>query len=72
MPRTPRDLKQVEVIRALIRAGGNERRGRGGHRFIKMPNGNTIPVPTGIIKPKTLESIVKGAGHTMDEFIELL
>ena len=72
MPPTPRNVKQVEAIRALMRAGGFERKAKGGHRAIKMPNGNTIPVPTGVIKPGTLEAIVKGAGLTMDEFIKLL
>jgi hypothetical protein len=40
--------------------------------MVKMPNGNTIPVPTGLIKPGTLEAIVRGAGLTIDEFVELL
>jgi predicted RNA binding protein YcfA (HicA-like mRNA interferase family) len=37
-----------------------------------MPNGNTVPVPTGILKPGTLNAIVKQAGLTMTEFIALL
>ena len=49
-----------------------ERRSKGGHRAVKMPNGNTVPVPTGTLKPGTLESIVRGAGLTMDEFVALL
>jgi predicted RNA binding protein YcfA (HicA-like mRNA interferase family) len=72
VPPIPRDVKQRELIRALIRAGGVERKSKGGHRTIKMPNGNTIPVPTGTIKVGTLAGIVKQADLTMDEFINLL
>ncbi|MPZ49647.1 MAG: addiction module toxin, HicA family [Dehalococcoidia bacterium] len=69
---TPKNVKQVEAIRALIRAGSAERRSKGGHRAVKMPNGNTVPIPTGTIKPGTLEAIVKGAGLSMEEFVRLL
>jgi predicted RNA binding protein YcfA (HicA-like mRNA interferase family) len=37
-----------------------------------MPNGNTVPVPSGVLRMGTLNAIVKQAGLTMSEFIELL
>jgi predicted RNA binding protein YcfA (HicA-like mRNA interferase family) len=37
-----------------------------------MPNGHTVPVPSGILKPGTLNAIVKQAGLTMTEFTNLL
>ena len=40
--------------------------------MIKMPNGNTVPVPNGIVKVGTLEAILRGSGLTMDEFVALL
>jgi predicted RNA binding protein YcfA (HicA-like mRNA interferase family) len=70
--RTPRNLKQREVIRALVRAGGIERHARGGHRAVTMPNGHTVPVPSGTLKVGTLSGIVKQSGLTMSEFVALL
>jgi predicted RNA binding protein YcfA (HicA-like mRNA interferase family) len=70
--RTPRSVKQTEVIKALVRAGGVERRARGGHRAVVMPNGNTVPVPSGTLKVGTLSGIVKQSGLTMREFVALL
>jgi len=72
MPKTPRNVKQAEAIRAFVRAGGVQRRGRGGHQFVKMPNGATLSIPTGTLKVGLLETLVKRAGISMDEFLELL
>ena len=74
MPRTPRNVRQVQAIRALVRAGGveNRRAGRGSHVRITMPNRARVTIPGGVLKPGTLEAIVKQAGLTMDEFTNLL
>jgi predicted RNA binding protein YcfA (HicA-like mRNA interferase family) len=37
-----------------------------------MPNGNTVPVPSGTLKVGTLSGIVKQSGLTMREFVALL
>jgi hypothetical protein len=37
-----------------------------------MPKGNTVPVPSGVLKTGTLSGIVKQAGLTMSEFVALL
>ncbi|HLF72148.1 MAG TPA: type II toxin-antitoxin system HicA family toxin [Dehalococcoidia bacterium] len=70
--RTPRNIRQQEAIRALVRAGGVERRAKGGHRAVTMANGHTVPVPSGRLKTGTLNAIVKQAGLTMGQFIDLL
>jgi len=74
MPRLPRDLKQEEVIRALVRASGTAvvRRGKGSHRVVLMPNGKRLTVPAGVLKVGTLSDLVKESGLTMDQFVDLL
>ena len=37
-----------------------------------MPNGHTVPVPSGILKPGTLNAIVKQSGLTMAESLNLI
>jgi predicted RNA binding protein YcfA (HicA-like mRNA interferase family) len=37
-----------------------------------MPNGNTVPVPGGVIKTGTLRGIVKESGLSMPEFLSFL
>ena len=49
MPKSPRDVTQGEVVRALVKAGGQElrNRGKGSHRMVKMPNmDRPVVVPT--------------------------
>ena len=70
--RTPRNVRQQQAIRALVRAGGVERKAKGGHRVLKMPNGKPVAVPTGVITVGTLNAIVETAGLTMEEFVDLL
>lgn len=70
--RTPRDLRQRQVVQALVRAGGVQRHGKGSHIAVTMPNGNTVPVPGGVIKTGTLRGIVKESGLTMPEFLSFL
>jgi predicted RNA binding protein YcfA (HicA-like mRNA interferase family) len=74
MPPLPRNVSQTQAIRALVRAGGVEvaRRGKGSHRLVKMPNGQRLTVPDGIIKVGTLGDLIKEAGLTVEEFIKLL
>ena len=72
--RLPRNVRQAEAIRALIRAGGVEDKaaGKGSHYRVTMPNGAKVFVPAGIIKVGTLASIIRHAGLTVDEFTALL
>jgi predicted RNA binding protein YcfA (HicA-like mRNA interferase family) len=72
VPKLPRNVRQAEAVRAFVRAGGVERRGKGGHRVVKMPNGHIVSLPTGVIKAGLLNSEVKESGLTVDGFVELL
>ncbi|HEY4686178.1 MAG TPA: type II toxin-antitoxin system HicA family toxin [Dehalococcoidia bacterium] len=74
MPSLPRNVTQDQVVRALIRAGGVEVRGlgKGSHRSVRMPNqARPITVPSRI-KTGLLGSIIKQAGLTLEQFLEVL
>ena len=70
-----RDVRPLEAIAALERAGGVVRRsGRGDHVNIKMPNGMIVtfsgtrePVRIGLLK-----AMLRKAGVAEDEFVRLL
>jgi predicted RNA binding protein YcfA (HicA-like mRNA interferase family) len=62
-----------ECISALQKAGFVFERQKGSH--VIMRNGGYTPIvpnPPGNIKPGTLRSIIRQAGLTVDEFLELL
>jgi predicted RNA binding protein YcfA (HicA-like mRNA interferase family) len=74
MPKIPRGLSQDAIIRALIRAGGSEvkGRGKGSHRSVDMPDkAKAVTVPR---HPRvgTVASILREAGLTVEEFLDLL
>lgn len=69
-----RNVRADDAIRAFERAGGVVRRGKGDHVNIKMPNGQIVtiartrePVKIGLLK-----AVLKKAGMTDEQFIELL
>lgn len=75
-PKQPR-ITGIEVIRTLRRVGWYPERQHGSHVYLKHPNHPhlrvTVAVHTGeTIKPKTLQSILKQAGLSIDEFRDLL
>jgi predicted RNA binding protein YcfA (HicA-like mRNA interferase family) len=74
-PKLPR-ITSKEVIRALKRAGFVEWRQRGSHLHLKRLSDNTrvtIPVHRGrTIPPGTLRGIIRDAGLTVQEFVDLL
>jgi len=75
-PKLPR-ITGAEIIRALRRAGWYIHYQHGSHVYLKhsdYPHMRiTVPVHAGeIIKPKTLQSILKQAGLSVNEFQELL
>lgn len=65
-----------KVVRALKRGGFVEIRTRGSHCHLYHKQKNrlvTVPVHSGkIIAPKTLKSILKHAGITVEDFTEFL
>jgi predicted RNA binding protein YcfA (HicA-like mRNA interferase family) len=72
LPKVPRNVRQAQAIRAFVRFGGTERTGKGSHRVVKMENGHVVSLPSGIIKAGLLESEIKRAGMTVEQFIDLL
>jgi predicted RNA binding protein YcfA (HicA-like mRNA interferase family) len=76
MPRQPR-LTGTEALRALQRAGWAVARQRGSHALLvhaDLPDRLvTVPLHAGrTLKPKTLASILKQAGLSVDELRSLL
>lgn len=72
MPKTPRNVRQSQAIRAFVRAGGIERTGKGSHRVVKMPNGHVVSLPAGVLKTGLLDFEIKQSGLTLDQFLDLL
>ncbi len=74
-PRLPA-LKPREVIRALERAGFFLHHATGSHRYFKHPDRParlvTVPFHTKDLKRGTLAGIIKQAGLSLDELIDLL
>jgi len=68
-----RGLKAREVIRALEKAGGLVRQGKGDHVNIKMPNGMIVTVPSARDVPiGLLRDLLKKAQLTTEEFMKYL
>ncbi len=64
-----RGIHAEQAIAAFIRAGGEERGGKGSHCNIKMPNGQIITIPRhGELKVGLLRAAVHRAGLTVEEF----
>ncbi len=75
-PRLPH-ITGAEVIRALQRAGWYPYHQRGSHVYLRHPSYPGLRVTVAVhsgetIKPKTLQAILKQAGLTLAEFLELL
>ena len=69
----PRGLRSEEIIKALEKAGGVKRPGKGSHVNIKMPNGQLITVPGhGEVKVGLLQAAIRKAGLTVDQFLGFL
>jgi len=61
------------AVKAVVRAGGVVRRGKGDHVNIKMPNGQIITIPVSRdLKIGLLKSVIKKAGLDDEEFMMLL
>jgi predicted RNA binding protein YcfA (HicA-like mRNA interferase family) len=74
-PRLPA-LRPREVIRALERAGFFLHHSTGSHHYFKHPTKPgrivTVPVHPGDLKRSVLASILKQAGLTTEEFLDLV
>jgi predicted RNA binding protein YcfA (HicA-like mRNA interferase family) len=76
MARSPR-VTGDHAVRALLKAGWTEARRAGSHVILHHELGPghrvTVPVHAGrILKPKTLASVLRQAGITIEEFRALL
>lgn len=66
-------LKPKKAIKALERYGFQIRRITGSHYILKKDNRIvTVPYHNKDLKPATLASIIKQAGFTVEEFLDLL
>jgi predicted RNA binding protein YcfA (HicA-like mRNA interferase family) len=65
--------KAKEVLRALKRAGFEERRQSGSHLVLRHEDGRQtyLPMHTGDLPAGTFRSILKQAGLTEEEFRDL-
>ena len=68
-----RGIRGDEAVRAFVRAGGVQRKGRGDHVNIKMPNGQLVTIPgQAELKVGLLKAAIRKAGLTEEEFMDLL
>jgi predicted RNA binding protein YcfA (HicA-like mRNA interferase family) len=67
------DVPVRKVIRALESAGFSHVRTKGSHAVYRDPQGRVAVIPQhGVVKRGTLASILRQAGLTPAEFLELL
>ena len=64
-----KNIRQGEAVRAFVRLGGEERRGKGSHQIVNLNQVN-LSVPHGILKEGLIRHLIKIAGLTEDEFLE--
>jgi len=68
-----RGIKGEEEVKAFVRVGGVQRKGKGDYVNIKMPNGQLITIPvSGELKIGLLKAAIRKAGLTEEEFSDLL
>ena len=73
MKRSLRGIKGRDAVKAFVRVGGKVRKGKGDHINIKMPNGQLITIPVNKeLKIGLLKSVIKRAGLTEEDFLDLL
>jgi predicted RNA binding protein YcfA (HicA-like mRNA interferase family) len=74
MTRLP-TLTARQVLRALLRAGFEEKHQRGSHRYLLHPatgNFTGVPIHPGDLARELVRKIIRQAGLTEEEFRELL
>jgi len=68
-----RGIKGKDAIKVFVKAGGLEKKGKGDHINVKMPNGQIITIPKSKdIKIGLLKAAIRKAGLTEEEFMRLL
>lgn len=67
-----RGINREEAVKAFVRAGGVQRKGKGDQVNVKMPNGQLITIPMrGDLKIGLLKAAIRKAGLTEEEFSDL-
>jgi predicted RNA binding protein YcfA (HicA-like mRNA interferase family) len=73
MSRGLHNIKGKDAVKVFVKFGGVERKGKGDHINIKMPNGMIVTIPgSKELKIGLLKSVIKKAGLTEEEFLKLL
>lgn len=75
MPRLPRDVSGEQARKAFERAGWMFDRQTGSHMILHNPqrHGVTLAIPRHReLKPGLLRALIRDAGLTVEQFIELL
>jgi predicted RNA binding protein YcfA (HicA-like mRNA interferase family) len=75
MTKLPRDVSALDCIKALEKAGFTRRRQSGSHVVMARddPYASTVvPVHTKKLKPGMLRTIIRQAGMSVEEFVQLL
>lgn len=69
----PRNVKPDRLLRALLKLGFQDYRGKGSHRRLKHPDGRwtQIPLHPGPVPTGTLKCILQQAGISSDELDEV-
>ncbi len=65
------NIRQGNAVRAFVRMGGTERKGKGSHKIVKFGKYN-LAFPGGVLKKDLLRSLIKLAGVSEDEFFDNL
>ena len=50
--------------------GGQERKGKGSHRVVKMPNGLNLSIPSGSLKVGLLRDLIQKSESSVEEFLK--
>ena len=66
-----KNIRQSEAVRAFVRMGGIERKGKGSHRVVNFGKMN-LSFPKGVLKEPLLRHLIKVSGITEEEFLRNL
>ncbi len=75
MPEQLPSVRPADVVRALTKAGFVQTRQRGSHVFLVHPEkrlATTVAMHRREMKRPMLQAIIRQAGLTVDEFVQLL
>ena len=68
MKHSLRNIRHNEAVKAFVRLGGIERRGKGSHKVVNINNVN-LSIPHGILKEGLLRRLIQISGVTPDDFL---